>query len=129
MRSNRKFWLISAITIVLLIVVLSLSSLHSLQKINFLNLLEWDKLGHFLFYGSAMFCFAKHFHFNSPHSLKYTRITAILLFVLGLILEYMQYKWVPGRIMDWMDQTANTMGILTFLLISFKFVAKNSNSN
>ncbi len=124
MKIHNKFWLWSGISLVILIVILSLSSLHTLQKLNLFDIFAWDKLGHFLFYGATMFCFCIHCKiFYSDYSYR-IMLLAIFLFCMGISLEFLQYKLAEGRMMDWLDQLANTCGIICFYFLQNKFSNK-----
>ena len=126
MKIRNKFWLQSGIFLSLVIIALSLSSIHTLHKLNLSQLFEWDKLGHFLFYGATMFCFCIHCKiFYSDYSYR-MMIVGFLLFCMGISLEYLQYKLAEGRLLDWLDQLANTCGIIAFYFLQkklgYKFV-------
>lgn len=81
-----------------------------------------DKLGHLVFYGAAMYCFGQFLTVkNSSHLFQKIIWIALALFLLGILLEYLQYILAQGRVMDWFDQLANTMGLgLCYCIFIFR---------
>ncbi|NOT36070.1 MAG: energy transducer TonB [Saprospiraceae bacterium] len=79
-------------------------------------------MGHLVFYGAAMFCFSK--YVDEANSIRSIISVSLGLFTLGFILEFLQYKLANGRVLDWFDQLANTVGILSCMSI-FNFQSSN----
>lgn len=106
---NPGLYLVLAWGIVLSIIVLSLIPGPSIAKFRLQDLLAIDKLGHFLFYGSAAFCFLKYYSITKLVSPIW--IIGIALFLMGLSLEIIQSISNQGRQFDVLDLLANTLGI------------------
>ncbi len=109
---SSKTWLYFGIADVLLILILSLISLNTLKKIHLSDLASLDKLAHLSLYGFAAFCFGVYYKINH-HILSYplTKIF-ITLFVLGFSIEWLQSFTHLGRQFDYLDQLANSLGII-----------------
>lgn len=81
----------------------------------------WDKLVHFLSYGIFTFLLLKGFY-KMPEIKNYFLITAVISIGYGSMLELSQ-SLVPGRGVDILDLTANTLGSIASLII-FPFIGK-----
>lgn len=106
---NSRLYLVLAWGIVICIIVLSLIPGTSFPKYRFQDLLAIDKLGHLIFYGSAAWCFSKHYY-----RIQYSHndwIIGISLFFLGIGLECLQFVFNQGRSFDMYDILANGLGI------------------
>jgi len=86
------------------ILVLSLVPGTSLPKLSWDALLGIDKLGHFLLYGFAAFCYFRARLAGPLHIVAG-------LFLLGLLLEMCQGTMPRGRSFDPLDLLANAAGI------------------
>lgn len=53
--------------------------------------------------------------------LSYIFWVLILGILLGVLLEFVQDRWIPLRSFDWMDMVADTVGMLTGWLVSRPF--------
>lgn len=87
------------------ILILSLVPGTSLAKLSWDALLGIDKLGHFLLYGFAAFCF-----FRARSGGPLFIVTGLLF--LGLLLEICQGTMPGGRSFDLLDLLANAGGII-----------------
>jgi VanZ family protein len=116
----KNWYFIAATWIVADIILLSLAPSNSFSNLNLSNLFSIDKLGHLLFYGSATFLYLHAFKSND----KARKYTVIVIFILGLLLEYFQLKMNMGRAFEYLDMVANCFGII----ISTVIFNKTSNS-
>ncbi len=110
---NPGIYLVLAWGIVFSIIVLSLIPGPSIAKFRLQDLLAIDKLGHFLFYGAAAFCFLKYYSISKLISPIW--IIGIALLLLGLSLEIIQSMSNQGRQFDGLDLLANGLGIIAGL--------------
>lgn len=110
-----RFCGLIACCLTLIIIILSIIPSSQLQRLDWADILQLDKLGHMLFYGSAFFHFLMYaLKTNNPGK---GLIFGICLFILGFILEWTQSLMKEGRIFDYFDQLANTAGLsLAWLL-------------
>ncbi|MGK7390917.1 MAG: VanZ family protein [Candidatus Cyclobacteriaceae bacterium M2_1C_046] len=81
----------------------------------------WDKLVHFMAYAIFTFLLLKGFY-EMPEIKNYLLITAVISLGYGASLEFLQ-ALVPGRGVDILDLTANTLGCIASLVI-FPFIGK-----
>jgi len=93
--------------------LLSLAPSNSFSNLNLNNLFSIDKLGHLLFYGSSTFLYLHAFKSNE----KAKKYTVVVIFILGLLLEFFQLKMNMGRAFEYLDVVANCFGILLSILI------------
>lgn len=102
--SSRLFWAIS-VTTVCALMIWGATTPHLLGKGY-----QTDKMLHIFIFGifAAIFC-AKFY------KLKYQVIIAIVLFALGICIEFMQFL-APERNPQWADIAANVIGILYGIL-------------
>ena len=101
-----------AISLTILIAYLSLKSLHIEIPIKVSNL---DKIMHFTAYFSLSLSWF--FHFRDKK--KY--ILLILIFLYGVLLEFMQGWFNPNRTKDVYDIVANSIGIIVAFML-FKYI-------
>ncbi|HRH99670.1 MAG TPA: VanZ family protein [Saprospiraceae bacterium] len=125
MLSFTNWSLICGTWLVVDICFLSLLPSSSMASVSFWALLEIDKIGHLLFYGSASVFFA----LGSSHRRK--RIVLLFsILVLGIVLECAQYAMHQGRSFDLFDLMANGLGVglgsLVFVLIDRIWLKKNT---
>lgn len=96
-------------TCVILVIVLSLLPGRSMPHFRWQDLIALDKLGHFTLYGLAAWGFMKDQTTRRTH--PKTLPIIFLLFLLGLILEVLQYSLHQGRQFDGFDLLANVLGV------------------
>ena len=89
---------------------------------SFSDLFEWDKLGHATFY--MILAFALFWGLKQINALKQINIivVAIACIAYGVILEYVQYYFFPGRYLEINDMIANTVGVMISLVLLRKFL-------
>lgn len=107
----QKLWLTIGYALVTLVIYLSVSSNPPDSGI------EWshfDKVLHALSYFMVMVWFAQIYHVKKPRI-----ICAILLVVLGMLLEYVQ-SFDPARTAEFADIVANTAGVMLALIVTTK---------
>ncbi|MBK7467825.1 MAG: VanZ family protein [Saprospiraceae bacterium] len=109
----KNWYFIAATWIVADIILLSLAPSNSFSNLNLNNLFSIDKLGHLLFYGSSTFLYLHAFKSNE----KAKKYTVVVIFILGLLLEFFQLKMNMGRAFEYLDVVANCFGILLSILI------------
>ncbi|MBK8735132.1 MAG: VanZ family protein [Saprospiraceae bacterium] len=109
----KNWYFIAATWIVADIILLSLAPSNSFSNLNLNNLFSIDKLGHLLFYGSSTFLYLHAFKSNE----KAKKYTVVVIFTLGLLLEFFQLKMNMGRAFEYLDVVANCFGILLSILI------------
>ncbi|MGB3130922.1 MAG: VanZ family protein [Saprospiraceae bacterium] len=120
----KNWYFIAATWIVADIILLSLAPSNSFSNLNLNNLFSIDKLGHLLFYGSSTFLYLHAFKSNE----KAKKYTVVVIFILGLLLEFFQLKMNMGRAFEYLDVVANCFGILLSILI-FKKVKNKKLQN
>ncbi|WP_420909552.1 VanZ family protein [Eudoraea chungangensis] len=98
-----------------LITVLSLFSFREMDNSN-LNLPNLDKAVHFCFYFVASFlCFLSYLSRKTYNSLKGDRnilYISICLVFYGILIEIIQYKFIPHRSGEMFDVLANSLGVI-----------------
>ncbi len=92
------------------ILVLSVIPSAHLPRISFYDLLQPDKAGHLLFYGSA--CLLLMLGYKDRVSGLLIYLFPAALFLMGMALEWCQSAFTRDRVYDLWDQLANTIGIL-----------------
>jgi hypothetical protein len=119
--NNPRLYLVLAWSLVLSIIILSILPGSSIPKFDLLNFLAIDKIGHLMFYGMAAWSFLKYF------SLKYQSVPllkiGVLLFLLGVLLELLQYSMHQGRSFDLLDVLTNGLGVYCGLNYFEKIIA------
>lgn len=115
---KKNLWLILGCFDVVIILFLSLISAQTLKKFSWTDIIGVDKIGHFTFYAAAAGCFTWHYKINRSKN-SYLWIW-ILLFVMGALIEFLQWRIVNGRQLDYLDQCANTLGISTGIFLAYK---------
>ncbi|MEP7197590.1 MAG: VanZ family protein [Saprospiraceae bacterium] len=112
MKNLKNIWLIVSILDTIAILILSLISKSTILQISIFDLASVDKLGHCSMYGLDAFCIGMWTKIkNLKISYCYTKIFAFL-FTMGSLMEILQYLMAYGRTLDYLDQLANTIGIL-----------------
>ena len=81
-------------------------------------------MGHLLFYGSSTFLYLHAFKSNE----KAKKYTVVVIFILGLLLEFFQLKMNMGRAFEYLDVVANCFGILLSILIFNKVKNKKDKT-
>jgi VanZ family protein len=89
-----------------------------------INIVNFDKLGHFAVFGILHFLFIRIIGQSSdgisPHFLLYNSTTAMLVIAYGGLMEWMQGAFYTDRSADIYDAVANATGVLiSFTLVSF----------
>ena len=83
------------------------------------DLLAWDKLGHFVFYGIHVSLICLGYWKNGRKTFGWA---LLISFLFGFLLEWMQYRFFPGRYFEVLDMVANGLGGLTGLLLFTFFI-------
>lgn len=121
---GHNFFKIIAVFWTLLIFYLCLNDTPSLPKINIINI---DKIIHFLFYFVFVFLWIKS---SKNISLHYFLIVLILAIFLGISIEFLQEYYTQNRTFDWYDIVANVLGaIISFILVKSHHVYKTKTSH
>lgn len=119
-------YFIPAVLWAMLILGVSTMPGNSLPDFDWGNLLQPDKLGHLLVYGiftgTLLWGNARWFH---PEKMpRYTIIIVLLVAVLyGILMEWLQWQFFPGRNFDVLDIIANIIGCFIGLT-SLRFILK-----
>ncbi len=119
-------YFIPAVLWAMLILGVSTMPGSSLPDFEWGDLLQPDKLGHLVVYGiftgTLLWGNAKWFH---PEKMpRYTIIIVLLVAVLyGILMEWLQWQFFPGRNFDVLDIIANIIGCFIGLT-SLRFILK-----
>ena len=80
-----------------------------------------DKVGHLVFY--AIFCCLLCFAFYKMDKLNPRLILSIaIVFVYGVVMEFLQYNFYPDRYLEYSDMIANLIGALSGAFIFSKIL-------
>ncbi len=112
--------LIIAIFLTLFVVFLSLVSLKGVVKINISNS---DKYGHLIAYFTLGISW---FYVFRDQGRKWISI-AVILIILGMVLEALQGTLTTYRTADWHDEVANASGVIVAYFASRLWLKKREN--
>lgn len=90
------------------------------------DLFNLDKLGHLVFYGIFVYLLIRGYRSSGSDPKKIFRFSlffAISAALYGLLLEFVQYRFLPDRYFDLLDIIANIIGCFAGLL-SLRFTKK-----
>lgn len=106
-----------------LIGVLSLIPGHSLPHYSWMDLLSFDKICHYGFYGVLSYFILRGLVLcNANHRIQFTSFAIFSIVVgttWGLIMEFFQML-TPDRNFDWMDGLADLLGCVFGVLVYWK---------
>lgn len=126
---NPYYYSIAFLAWMVLITVLSLSSFEDLDTSSF-DVPYTDKAVHFFFYFVAsVLCFLYYLHprsFNRKSSVKGIITLIIVLVLYGILIEVLQYKFIPNRSGEVLDVAANTTGVILGIGFVKIFFYRNS---
>jgi len=123
---NKIKYFIPAVLWAALILGLSTMPGSSLPDFDWGNLLQPDKLGHLAVYGifTGFLLWGNAQWFRPEKMPRYTVILVLLVAVLyGILMEWLQWQFFPGRNFDVLDIIANIIGCFIGL-ISLKSILK-----
>lgn len=83
------------------------------------NIPNFDKIVHVILFGGIVLFWGGHYAFRAKKLPGWRRmiiLLAILSIVLGIVLEYVQFYWIPQRSFDRGDIVADAGGAITAML-------------
>ncbi len=94
-----------------------------MPEVRWLNIPHFDKIVHAGLFGGLVFLFCLPF-FKSDLSLKkkrnYFMLIAFLAIVYGILVEFIQKYYIPGRSFDLLDWMADSIGVfITFFVATY----------
>jgi VanZ family protein len=96
----------------------SITSGENINKVLFLNIPNFDKITHFIFYLLlSVFLLASIYRNTALKKMKQIIITLFLVITYGIIMEMLQYYLTTYRYAEIFDILANTLGCISGILI------------
>lgn len=90
----------------------------SLTESFFISFFRKDKLKHFLAYAVLALFFLLFLQYHSNLSFTYQGIVVLVLGTsVGIIIELMQFEFIPGRDKELLDMVLNSVGLLAGILL------------
>ena len=125
---NKFRYFTPAILWALLILGLSTMPGNSLPDFDWGHLLQADKLGHLVVYGifTSTLLWGSRQWFYPDRIPQYMIITAVLMAILyGILMEWLQWQFFPGRNFDVLDIIANIIGsFIGLIILKTRFFSK-----
>lgn len=94
---------------------------NDMPKVRWLNIPHFDKIVHAGLFGGMVFLFCLPF-FKSDLSLKkkrnYFMLIAFLAIVYGIVVEFIQKYYIPGRSFDLLDWMADSIGVVIAFFVA-----------
>lgn len=93
---------------------------------NILNITFFDKIVHFVMYFFFSIAVLRAFRKSKKFLLRYIIFTVLIALFYGIIIEVIQYIYIPTRNADVYDILANLIGALCGVLLTEKYKSKNA---
>lgn len=117
-----KFW--KTVVCFIVITVISLTPGDEFKEISFIKIKDFDKISHFMMYFTFGFLVIQ----DSPKvfsKVKFYSMTLVFPVLTGLLLEIIQYYFIPFRDGNSIDFLANCAGVIVAFTVFAKYKPTN----